>query len=125
MILTTICAFFLPSVDHSIYFHTDKSEKNETSANNTKLEIEPEFDTRFLTQIKRAYGLLWSDFLQAYSNFEVVKWSLWWALSTCGFLQILTYVQVLWEDADNKENTTYNGTVEAICTFIGKSKIFK
>jgi hypothetical protein len=36
---------------------------------------------------KIAYYYLWKDFKSAYTNPYVVKWSFWFALSTCGFLQ--------------------------------------
>jgi solute carrier family 19 (thiamine transporter), member 2/3 len=35
-----------------------------------------------------AYALLWKDFVDAFTNMYVVKWSVWWALATCGFLQV-------------------------------------
>lgn len=28
------------------------------------------------------------DFVLAYQNTHVLKWSLWWALATCGYLQV-------------------------------------
>jgi hypothetical protein len=36
---------------------------------------------------KIAYYYLWKDFTAAYANTYVIKWSFWWALATCGFLQ--------------------------------------
>jgi hypothetical protein len=32
---------------------------------------------------------LWEDFTTAYTNLYVLKWSFWWALATCGFLQVI------------------------------------
>lgn len=43
---------------------------------------------RFTNRWKTAYYYLWKDFTSAYTNPYVVKWSFWWALSTCGFLQV-------------------------------------
>jgi hypothetical protein len=40
---------------------------------------------------KSAYYYLWKDFTTAYSNPYVVKWSFWWALATCGFLQACVF----------------------------------
>jgi hypothetical protein len=38
---------------------------------------------------KKAHYYLWKDFTSAYTNLYVLKWSLWWALATCGFLQVI------------------------------------
>jgi thiamine transporter 2/3 len=38
---------------------------------------------------KNAYYYLWKDFTFAYTNLYVLKWSLWWALATTGFLQVI------------------------------------
>ncbi|KAJ4428999.1 hypothetical protein ANN_25995 [Periplaneta americana] len=73
---------------------------------------------------KNAYYYLWKDFTTAYSNLYVLKWSFWWALATCGFLQCLNYIQLIWQNIveSNHQNTNtdlYNGVVEALYTLIG------
>ncbi|PNF28260.1 Thiamine transporter 2 [Cryptotermes secundus] len=73
---------------------------------------------------KIAYYYLWKDFTSAYTNTYVVKWSCWWALATCGFLQVLNYIQLVWEliiTENNMDSNTelYHGAVEAIYTVIG------
>ena len=35
------------------------------------------------------------DFLAAYSNLDVVRWSAWWALATCGYLQASIFERFL------------------------------
>lgn len=68
--------------------------------------------------------LLWVDFLQSYSSSTLLSWSLWWALSTCGYFQVVNYVQPLWEKIlPSKEFQIYNGYVETISTLLGKSNI--
>jgi hypothetical protein len=37
---------------------------------------------------KNAHYYLWEDFITSYRNLYVLKWSFWWALATCGFLQV-------------------------------------
>lgn len=37
---------------------------------------------------------LWRDFLQCYSSRQLLYWSLWWAMATCGYNQVVNYVQV-------------------------------
>lgn len=64
---------------------------------------------------------LWRDFLQCYSTPGLLRWSLWWALATCGYNQILNYVQVLWEHTQPSSNfTVYNGGVEAASSLFGE-----
>lgn len=65
----------------------------------------------------RARTLLWDHFIQAYSNKTVLIWSIWWALAMGGFLQIQSYVQVLWLDIEQKNS--FNGAVEATLTLFG------
>lgn len=47
----------------------------------------PNNQARLTNRWKIAYYYLWKDFTSAYTNLYVVKWSFWFALSTCGFLQ--------------------------------------
>lgn len=37
---------------------------------------------------------LWRDFRQCYSSRQLLYWSLWWAMATCGYNQTVNYVQV-------------------------------
>ena len=37
---------------------------------------------------------LWADFLQCYSSRQLLYWSLWWAMATCGYNQTINYVEV-------------------------------
>ncbi|XP_034024036.1 thiamine transporter 1 [Thalassophryne amazonica] len=58
---------------------------------------------------------LWRDFLQCYSSRQLLYWSLWWAMATCGYNQTVNYVQVLWEHVQPSQNySIYNGGVEAV-----------
>ena len=40
------------------------------------------------SSISMALSALKSDFILAYSNGYVAKWSLWWALAMCGNFQV-------------------------------------
>ncbi|VBB27590.1 unnamed protein product [Acanthocheilonema viteae] len=51
-------------------------------------------------------------------NKNVLKWSIWWALTTCGFYQITNYVQSLWATMQNISDN-FNGITECINTLIG------
>ena len=64
---------------------------------------------------------LWKDFVQSYSCRPLLAWSIWWALSTCGYFQVVNYVQALWEKIlPSNEFQIYNGYVETISTLLGK-----
>lgn len=99
-ICATIWAIFLPSVKTSLYFHR-----------NDKLTVSSDENT--------ASKLLWLHFKMAYSNLEVVKWSIWYSIGLCGYVQIVTYCQVLWDFIDNSEEVIWNGAVEATLTLLG------
>ena len=64
---------------------------------------------------------LWRDFLQCYSSQTMLCWSVWWALSTCGYFQVINYAQGLWEMVlPSHSMEIYNGAVEAASTLLGK-----
>ncbi|XP_045151681.1 thiamine transporter 2 [Echinops telfairi] len=66
----------------------------------------------------RVFVQWFQDVKQCYSSKRLFYWSLWWALSTAGFNQVLNYVQMLWDYKVQFQNSSiYNGAVEAIATF--------
>ncbi|NXP69432.1 S19A3 protein, partial [Chloropsis cyanopogon] len=57
------------------------------------------------------------DLRDCYGSRKLLCWSLWWALATAGFNQVVNYVQVLWDfRAPSHSSAVYNGAVEAIAT---------
>lgn len=103
MIAATIWSFILPSVQKSVYFHRQIG-----------------YEERFTRQTIGALKLMRTHFVQSFKNMYVLKWSLWWALSTCGFIQVQCYMQVLWHEIqDNPNMPRYNGAVESILTVLG------
>lgn len=74
----------------------------------------------FLRKVRSAYALLWKHFVQAYTNYRVAKWSVWWALATCGYLQVINYIQLLWQTAVGPNDKIYNGAVDFIYAILGK-----
>ena len=127
--LSLIVSILLPSVGVSLYFYA--------KANNTKPEVNLEIDKLEFQQpisndsnrnsqilkpklsCSRAATLLWQHFLEAYSNPIILQWSIWWALSMGGFLQVQSYVQLLWSEIDPNQKNVFNGGVEAALTFLG------
>uniref|UniRef100_A0A8D0BN59 Thiamine transporter 1 n=1 Tax=Salvator merianae TaxID=96440 RepID=A0A8D0BN59_SALMN len=68
---------------------------------------------------------LWQDFLQCYSSRPLLCWSVWWALSTCGYFQVINYTQGLWEKVlPFQSSEIYNGGVEAASTLLGAVAVF-
>ncbi|KAK0163219.1 hypothetical protein PV327_006924 [Microctonus hyperodae] len=130
-VLAVIWLFFLPSVSVSIYFHRPDSpiidsdpvsnSFNQGTITSTGQLITHKFTTK---KIKHAYYLLWQDFLKAYTNIDVLKWSLWWAAASCGYLQVLSYSQSIWNTCIEKDGKLYNGAVEALYTAIGALAVF-
>nr|XP_033341032.1 thiamine transporter 2-like [Megalopta genalis]XP_033341033.1 thiamine transporter 2-like [Megalopta genalis]XP_033341034.1 thiamine transporter 2-like [Megalopta genalis]XP_033341035.1 thiamine transporter 2-like [Megalopta genalis]XP_033341036.1 thiamine transporter 2-like [Megalopta genalis]XP_033341037.1 thiamine transporter 2-like [Megalopta genalis]XP_033341038.1 thiamine transporter 2-like [Megalopta genalis]XP_033341039.1 thiamine transporter 2-like [Megalopta genalis]XP_03334104 len=135
-----IWAFFLPPVGKSIYFHRKNenciSEVTIETASDQQLTPVPQlsedhiqFDSSnkkvsMVKKVRLAYALLWKDFLEAYSNGHIVKWSLWCSFSTCGYLQVTGYIQLLWQTAVSPQDKIYNGAVEALYTIIGTITVF-
>ena len=142
IIFATVWAFFLPSVGQSIYFHR-KHEKHVAFTNNGIRASQPdnlnqapcvpeerakydsaEVNISILNKVRQAYVLLWKDFLGAYSNSHVILWSIWWSFSTCGFLQVSSYIQLLWQSAVTPQDKIYNGAVDSLYTIIGTITVF-
>nr|XP_034970933.1 thiamine transporter 1 isoform X1 [Zootoca vivipara] len=68
---------------------------------------------------------LWQDFLRCYSSRPLLCWSVWWALSTCGYFQVINYAQGLWEKVlPSQTSKIYNGGVEAVSTLLGAVAVF-
>lgn len=120
----TFWVLLLPKVDASLYFHRKpdvgpKLEEKELESmmpvnNETPITTKPEVD---LTQLS-PFQLLWSQFKTSYSNMEVIQWSLLYTVSTCGYCQVIGYVQVLWVTIDNTRPMVWHGVVEALVTLL-------
>nr|CAD7401272.1 unnamed protein product [Timema poppensis] len=98
--LSTIWAILLPNVKKSIYFHREDKTNSEDSddtiaVTDTKDVASPVPSKKTFTEkCVIAYKFLKKDFLAAYTNLYVVKWSIWWGLGAgaavafgCGFLR--------------------------------------
>lgn len=65
--------------------------------------------------------ILFDDFLKCYRCQTLLAWSLWWALATCGYFQIINYAQALWENVrPSQDYEIYNGYVETLSTLLGE-----
>lgn len=71
--------------------------------------------------VLRVLVQLGKDLKDCYSSRKLLYWSLWWALATAGFNQVVNYIQVLWDfRAPSHSSAVYNGAVEAVATFLSK-----
>ncbi|XP_044122854.1 thiamine transporter 1 isoform X2 [Neovison vison] len=140
-------AWFLPMPQKSLFFHhvpstcqrmngiktQNGSIVTNTSASNhlpgwedieSKIplnmeELEPQPDRLLVLKV------LWNDFLMCYSSRPLLCWSVWWALSTCGYFQVVNYTQGLWEQVmPSRSAAIYNGGVEAASTLLGAVAVF-
>ncbi|KAE9547552.1 hypothetical protein FO519_009237 [Halicephalobus sp. NKZ332] len=59
-----------------------------------------------------------SDFVTIYSNTFILKWSFWWAMAVCMFLQVNLYAQTLLGQVQVKDDNPLNGFADAAYTFI-------
>ncbi|XP_062124028.1 thiamine transporter 1 [Drosophila sulfurigaster albostrigata] len=97
-------AFGLPKVKKSVYFHHKPDTiaiQHGTSSNVERLG---------------PVALLWSHFRSAYSNPMVLQWSLWYAIALAGYLQVTTYMQVVWKSFEDEPTIVWNGGVDAALT---------
>jgi len=142
-VFATIWSFFLPSVNQSIYFHrtsiSDEEQEKGTLDHQPHSSNLRESSTDIkngkakcfcfavsrasLRKLRSAYALLWKHFVQAYTNYRVAKWSIWWALATCGYLQVISYIQLLWQTAVGPDDKIYNGAVDFVYAIVGKEDI--
>ncbi|XP_019602991.2 thiamine transporter 1 isoform X2 [Rhinolophus sinicus] len=107
-------AWFLPMPQKSLFFH--HVHPTCQGVNGTK---EPTRDRLLVLKV------LWDDFLMCYSSRPLLCWSVWWALSTCGYFQVVNYTQGLWEQVlPSRHAAIYNGGVEAVSTLLGAVAVF-
>lgn len=129
-VLATVWAISLPGVQTSVYFHRHRPTENSNlvkaantsngvvvgaSTDNAVVEVVAATDKG--AGAMGAMALLWSHFRSSYKKRKVREWSLWYAMGMCGYLQIITYVQMIW-NAIREDATLWNGAVEAGLTLL-------
>lgn len=145
-VIATFWAFFLPSVSQSIYFHRNSISEEEQGKGTLDYQLQNSSNSRespsnvenggvrrnsfavssaqLFRKIKSAYALLWKHFVRAYTNYRVIKWSIWWALATCGYLQVISYIQLLWQTAVEPGDRIYNGAVDFVYAILSAVTVF-
>ncbi|NWT62319.1 S19A3 protein, partial [Erythrocercus mccallii] len=132
--LAFLCAFFLPMPQRSMFFHRKDGpgpvagpEKGLAAGGahrpwSCQEERSPQPPAGNAGPHRPMLGVLLQlgrDLRHCYGSRKLLYWSLWWALATAGFNQVVNYVQVLWDlRAPSHSSAVYNGAVEAIATFL-------
>lgn len=124
--IALVTSLFLPMPQRSMFFHRSQ-ERHETgnveemdAQGDGEMAESPEEPVR-TRSCSQVLIQLWRDFIQCYSTRELLYWSVWWALATCGYNQTTNYVQVLWQHVEPSQNfTVYNGGVEAVSNLFGE-----
>ncbi|KAM9316443.1 thiamine transporter 2 [Gastrophryne carolinensis] len=118
-----VSSLALPMPKKSMFFHkkvTHLDEEPKPSTYTTDSQGMDAADTNIERNFFKVLWLLCKDLKNCYSSPQLIYWSLWWALATAGYNQVVNYVQVLWEHVEPAQNSTiYNGGVEAVATFLG------
>lgn len=109
----------LPSVAVSLYMWRVDDDENNKNAEMTIDENVQNAENKVQFSWERASKLLWNHFKTSYSNRTILVFSIFWALSTAGYILIISYVQVLWKEINSDQENLYNGAVEALLTFSG------
>ncbi|KAH8311297.1 hypothetical protein KR044_005451 [Drosophila immigrans] len=107
-VLALLWAFGLPKVKKSVYFH---HKPNTAAIQNPSSPNAPSEQQRL-----GPVALLWSHFRSAYSNPMVLQWSLWYAIALAGYLQVTTYMQVVWKSFEDEPTIVWNGGVDVALT---------
>ncbi|XP_043348493.1 thiamine transporter 2 isoform X4 [Dermochelys coriacea] len=141
--LAFLASFFLPMPKKSMFFHKnripetprgtmDQDTMSKATSINEQPRCQDDKDAAKSSVISRTLPecqsdkhqrhmlvQLYKDLKECYCTKKLLYWSLWWALATAGYNQIVNYVQVLWDNrAPPKNNNIYNGAVEAAATFL-------
>ncbi|XP_040888067.1 thiamine transporter 1 [Toxotes jaculatrix] len=135
-----VAPWFLPMPKRSLFFHNSTGSAEEMERNSKSLmekteELETEVPLKRLDKstiprspeaespssgLLEVLRMLFDDFLHCYRCRPLLAWSLWWAMATCGYFQIINYVQALWENIrPSQEYEIYNGYVETLSTLFG------
>lgn len=95
--IAAIIACTLPSVQQSIYFYRNESGtgsdisdgSRDTNQNPSRSQSSTLQTLSIQQRIRRAYLMLWIDCKKAYTNPYVLKWSVWWAIASACFYQVI------------------------------------
>ncbi|XP_019741564.1 thiamine transporter 2 [Hippocampus comes] len=105
----------------------DETALDEEDASSGKQKMECDDDAGWCSRknVFSAGHLLWQSFRESYSSRHLIYWSLWWALATAGYTQIVNYIQLMWNHIEpSASSSVYNGGVESACSLVGAAAAF-
>uniref|UniRef100_A0A8B9TBS8 Thiamine transporter 2 n=1 Tax=Anas platyrhynchos TaxID=8839 RepID=A0A8B9TBS8_ANAPL len=132
--LAFLCSFLLPMPQKSMFFHKkgvsetlpcQQQDQDCAAADTGPAPQQQAEQPKPQNHMLRVLVQLSRDLRDCYSSRKLLYWSLWWALATAGFNQVVNYIQVLWDfRAPSHSSAVYNGAVEAIATFLSSVTSF-
>lgn len=100
--------------------YRDQKEYEETESNASEERVALETRPPTIDQgIVAYFRAIWHHFKIFKQNKIVLKWSIWWALTSCGIFQVYNYVQTLWSTMQTVDIDAKNGITECANTLIG------
>ncbi|PIC23627.1 hypothetical protein B9Z55_017263 [Caenorhabditis nigoni] len=113
MTLAVLLAAVLPMVKWR------KAYQKKLEDNNSQNDLESLVnDASYKDYLKLFFMELHQNLYAIYRNPLILKWSVWSALSSCIFYQIVNYTQTLWGTLPEEQNK-YNGITEALVPLMG------
>uniref|UniRef100_A0A3B3U8I3 Solute carrier family 19 member 3 n=1 Tax=Poecilia latipinna TaxID=48699 RepID=A0A3B3U8I3_9TELE len=105
--------------------NTSLGDKGDTKEEQRAEEDEDSEEIKGEASCSQVVLQLWRDFRQCYSSRQLLYWSVWWAMATCGYNQTVNYIQVLWEHVQPSQNfSIYNGGVEAASNLLSAATAY-
>jgi len=125
-----IITWFLPMPTTSLLFHNTDDHDENKYINGVRLQHDTDDDGSNMqiidrpTTKKKSWRVVLKELLRdtrdCYSDMKLLKWSIWWSLSTNGWILVANYSQLLWENIySSEDNTVYNGAVECTAQLLG------
>ncbi|CAK8698310.1 unnamed protein product [Clavelina lepadiformis] len=131
-----VIALFLPMPKRTLFFYASNNASSESRQKMLEKEVSKGNGTSFSNSSipdlptmgsektsgswKTTLVTLGKDLKDCYTDTTLLRWSVWWALSTCGWLLVVNYVQNLWETIrPSEDHEIYNGAVETVATVLG------
>ncbi|KAE9546113.1 hypothetical protein FO519_010675, partial [Halicephalobus sp. NKZ332] len=109
-----ITCFFLPRVSWKKIVNNIAAEQSKEETQMSHSPLPNSFREYVLYRLKK----LKSDFVKTFSNVVVLKWSFWWAMAICMFLQVNLYAQTLLGQMQVNDHSPLNGFADAAYTLI-------
>lgn len=121
--IALLTSVFLPMPQQSMFFHRKAAKEPERDGDGTgggegdgkggEQQVEESEEPAGGQNCGRVLLQLFQDFRMCYSSRQLLYWSLWWAMATCGYNQTVNYVQVTCKKhttIDRTNNTTQHNT---------------